>query len=150
MRLYFDCYCYNRPFDDQAQQRIHDESEAILSLMNRSVVCGDAILDSSVLQLEIDRIGDLVKREKVRSLHRIVSECIAYTPLIRTCAEEIQQMMAVHKMDSLHLASAAFGRVDVFLTTDAKLIRACRNAVTRMHVMNPVSYLAEMIEDDGY
>ena len=82
MRLYFDCYCYNRPFDDQAQQRIHDESEAILSLMNRSVVCGDAILDSSVLQLEIDRIGDLVKREKVRSLHRIVSECIAYTSLI--------------------------------------------------------------------
>lgn len=55
MRLYFNCCCYNRPFDDQAQQRIHDESEAILSLMNRSVVNGDAILDSSVLQLEIDR-----------------------------------------------------------------------------------------------
>ncbi len=53
-------------------------------------------------------------------------------------------------MDSLHLASAEFGRVDVFLTTDTKLIRACRNTVTRMRVMNPVSYLAEVIEDDGY
>ena len=36
------------------------------------------------------------------------------------------------------------------MTTDAKLIRACRNTALRMRVMNPVSYLAEVIEDDGY
>lgn len=59
-------------------------------------------------------------------------------------------MATIHEMDSLHLASAEFGRVDVFLTTDTKLIRAGRNTVTRMRVMNPVSYLAEVIEDDGY
>ena len=35
MRLYFDCCCYNRPFDDLSQNRIHDESDAVLSLMNR-------------------------------------------------------------------------------------------------------------------
>lgn len=86
----------------------------------------------------------------MRSLHRIVSECIAYTPLIRTRAEEIQQTTAIHEMDSLHLASAELGRADVFLTTDAKLIRACQHTVLRMRVMNPVSYLAEVIEDDGY
>lgn len=82
-------------------------------------------------------------------MHRIVSECIAYTPLIRTCAEEIQQTTAIHEMDSLHLVSAEFGRADVFLTTDTELIRACRNTALRMRVMNPVSYLAEVIEDDG-
>lgn len=64
--------------------------------------------------------------------------------------EEIQQTTATHEMDSLHLVSAEFGRVDVFLTTDTKLIRACRNTALRMRVMNPVSYLAEVIEDDGY
>ena len=26
MRLYFDCCCYNRSFDDLSQNRIHDES----------------------------------------------------------------------------------------------------------------------------
>lgn len=36
------------------------------------------------------------------------------------------------------------------VTTDAKLIRACQNTALHMRVMNPVSYLAEMIEDDGY
>ena len=62
MRLYFDCCCYNRPFDDQSQQRIHDESEAILSLMNRCSAVRGTILGSAVLRLEIDRIGDTVKR----------------------------------------------------------------------------------------
>lgn len=66
MRLYFDCCCYNRPFDDQSQQRIHDESEAILSLMNRCITLSGTILGSAVLRLEIDSIGDTVKREKVR------------------------------------------------------------------------------------
>lgn len=64
--------------------------------------------------------------------------------------EEIQQTTAIHEMDSRHLASAEFGRADVFLTTDTKLIRACRHTVLCMRVMNPVSYLAEMMEDDGY
>ena len=53
-------------------------------------------------------------------------------------------------LDFLFVRNAEFGRVDVFLTTDAKLIRACRNTALRMRVMNPVSYLAEVIEDDGY
>ena len=57
----------------------------------------------------------------------------------------------LRQSDGLHFISDSleFGRVDVFLTTDAKLIRACQHTVLRMRVMNPVSYLAEMMEDDG-
>ena len=117
MRLYFDCCCYNRPFDDQSQQRIHDESEAILSLINRVAACGDTILDSSILRLEIEHISESVKKAKVQQLHRIASEVITYAPEIRRRAEEIRQMTAIHEMDSLHLASAEFGNADVFLTT---------------------------------
>ena len=52
MRLYFDCCCYNSPFDDQAQDRIHDESEAILSIMKRCrtnkeyIVLGSTVLNT--------------------------------------------------------------------------------------------------------
>ena len=34
----------------------------------------------------------------------------------------------------------------MFLTIDTKLIRACRHTVLCMRVMNPVSYLAEMMD----
>lgn len=33
MKLYLDNCCYNRPFDDQTQDRIHLESEAVLALL---------------------------------------------------------------------------------------------------------------------
>lgn len=150
MRLYFDCCCYNRPFDDQSQQRIHDESEAILSLMNRCLAVRGTILGSAVLRLEIDGIGDTVKREKVRHLYRAVNEDVGYTSMVRQRAEEICQHSAIHEMDALHISSAGMGRTDVFLTTDARLIRSCRSISLRVRVMNPVSYLAEVIEYDGY
>ena len=51
-------------------------------------------------------------------------------------------------MDSLHIASAEAGKADVVLTTDDKLIKACRGMVLKVRVMNPVSYLAEVIEND--
>lgn len=150
MRLYFDCCCYNRPFDDQSQQRIHDESEAILSLINRCLAVRGTILGSAVLRLEIDGIGDTVKREKVRHLYRAVNEDVGYTSMVRQRAEEICQHSAIHEMDALHISSAEMGRTDVFLTTDARLIRSCRSISLRVRVMNPVSYLAEVIEYDGY
>lgn len=150
MRLYFDCCCYNRPFDDQSQQRIHDESEAILSLMNRCLAVRGTILGSAVLRLEIDGIGDTVKREKVRHLYRAVNEDVGYTSMVRQRAEEICQHSAIHEMDALHISIAEMGRTDVFLTTDARLIRSCRSISLRVRVMNPVSYLAEVIEYDGY
>ena len=35
MIVYLDNCCYNRPFDDQTQERIHLESEAILTILKR-------------------------------------------------------------------------------------------------------------------
>jgi hypothetical protein len=35
MKIYLDNCCYNRPFDDQTQERIHLESEAILTVLQR-------------------------------------------------------------------------------------------------------------------
>lgn len=54
MRLYFDCCCYNRPFDDLSQDRIHDESDAVLSLMNRCRASQyPTVLGSTILQMDI-------------------------------------------------------------------------------------------------
>ena len=34
-RVYFDACCLNRPFDDQTQDRIRLESEAVLLIMSQ-------------------------------------------------------------------------------------------------------------------
>jgi len=33
MRIYFDACCLSRPFDDQSQERIHLETEAIETIL---------------------------------------------------------------------------------------------------------------------
>ncbi len=35
MRIYLDVCCLNRPFDDQTQDRIHLESEAVILILKR-------------------------------------------------------------------------------------------------------------------
>jgi hypothetical protein len=35
MKLYLDNCCYNRPYDDQTQERIHLEGEAVLVIINK-------------------------------------------------------------------------------------------------------------------
>ena len=153
MRLYFDCCCYNRPFDDLSQNRIHDESDAVLSLMNRCRASQyHTVLGSTILQMEIAKISDSIKKEKVSSLSGIISEIILYSPAIQQRAMELQQLETIRKMDSLHLVSAEAGHADVFLSTDDKLLKACRRIQDKLKVQvkNPLSYLAEVNENDGY
>lgn len=46
MKLYFDNCCFNRPFDDQSQLKIHLESQAKLFIQHKilskkyELVCG--------------------------------------------------------------------------------------------------------------
>ena len=153
MRIYFDCCCYNRPFDDQTQSRIHDESDAIISLINR---CQNenlgTILGSTILKMEIDKISDPVKKVRVSSLSKSISENITYSEIIKNRAKEIQKLATIHEMDSLHIASAEIGNADVFLSTDDKLLKACQKikANLKVRIKNPVSFLSEVIENDGY
>lgn len=150
MRLYLDCCCYNRPFDDQSQNRIHDESEAILSLLNRCRTNHNVILDSAILRFEISQISILDKKNKVLILHQAATEYIHYSGAVKKRAEEISALTSIHPMDALHLASAEAGKADVFLSTDDRLIKNCKKIKLPFSVMNPVFYLAEVIENDEY
>lgn len=58
MKIYMDCCCYNRPFDDLNQERIKIESEAIMAIINRSRAGESEIIGSEILDLEIDQIRD--------------------------------------------------------------------------------------------
>ena len=149
MRLYLDCCFYNRPFDNQSQNRIHDESEAILSILKRCRSSRkDIVLGSTVLNMEFAQITDKSKKEKVLALAGIICETIPYSPEILKRAVAFQKLESLRNMDSLHIASAESGHADVFLSTDDKLLKACRRMQDYLHVQvkNPMYYLAEVNE----
>lgn len=63
-----DNCCYNRPFDDQTQERIHLESEAILTILKRGQLKVYEIVGSGILELEIERKCDENKKRRVKEL----------------------------------------------------------------------------------
>ncbi len=59
IKVYLDVCCLNRPFDDQTQDRIRMESEAVLMILNRCL--SDWILvGSEVIDYELSRIPDML------------------------------------------------------------------------------------------
>lgn len=148
MKIYLDNCCYNRPFDDQTQDRIHIESEAVLALLKACENGTLMILSSPVVRMEIDKFSNEDKREKVLALYSLANPEIPFTDKIKTRAEEIRAKSSVRLMDSLHVATAEAGKVDAMLTTDDKLIKACSKLDLGVQVMNPVTFLLEMAKGD--
>jgi len=59
MRIYTDVCCLNRPFDDQSQDRIRIESEAILAILNRCLLDW-VLLGSEAIDYEISKFKILL------------------------------------------------------------------------------------------
>lgn len=148
MIIYLDNCCYNRPFDDQTQDRIHIESEAVLAILKACENGLLTILSSPVVRMEIDKFSDDEKREKVLALYSLANPDIPFTDEIRKRSEEIRLKSNIRLMDSLHVATAEAGKVDAMLTTDDKLINACAKLNLGIKVINPITFLLEMAKGE--
>lgn len=145
MRIYLDNCCFNRPFDDQTQERIHLESEAILTILKHGQLGEYSIVGSDILKLEIDRMHDDIKKYRVKELYDVVVENISYTESIRSRAQEIMAESKIRTFDSLHIAAAEAAAVDVLLTTDDKLEKMASKLQLKVKVMNPLKFAWEAI-----
>lgn len=145
MTVYLDNCCYNRPFDDQTQERIHLESEVILTILQRGQVGIYTIVGSDILELEMNRMHDPIKRQKVKDLYRVVKVSVGYAENIKERSQEIMKMSKIRTFDSLHIAAAENAKADIMLTTDDKLERMAERLKLKVRVMNPLKFAWEVI-----
>ena len=68
MKIYLDVCCLNRPFDDQTQDRIRLEAEAVLIILKYIELGKMVLINSDVIFYEISKIPNLERREKIFSL----------------------------------------------------------------------------------
>ena len=137
MRIYLDCCCYNRPFDEVSQQRVQEEAAAVKSVLNS----GECILGSDFLDMEIDMIKDVRKLDKVHRLYQLISEHVKATEAIFNRACELRGCSSLKNMDSLHIAAAEAGGAEIFLTVDDRLIRSCKGVPVHVKICNPVNFV---------
>ena len=145
MIIYLDNCCYNRPFDDQTQERIHLESEVILTVLKMGQMKRVIIAGSEVLELEIRRMRDENKKLRVLDLYKVADMHIPYTDKIRKRSAEIMSVSQIRTFDSLHIATAEEARADVLLTTDDKFEKMAEKLELKTKVVNPLKFAWEVI-----
>jgi predicted nucleic acid-binding protein len=146
MRIYFDNCCYNRPFDDLSQDRVYLEAEAVMAILSHCERGDWTLVTSGVVEYEALRISDPGKFESVRELCAVAALRAALTDEAVNRAAHFKQN-GLRDFDSLHLAVAEANRVDVFLTTDDKLLRTAHRLDVKIKVANPVTWLMEVLNE---
>ena len=147
MKIYMDVCCFNRPFDDQTQDKMRIESDAILAILSRCMSGEWQLLSSEALDIEIEKIRDKWKKSKVDELYKLAEEKIMLNDEIIKRAFEIQNF-GLKSFDSLHVASAEYLKADIFLTTDRNLVRATGRLKLDTKTANPLNWFMEVDEDE--
>lgn len=146
MKIYLDVCCLNRPFDDPSQVRIHLEAEAVLAIIKQVELANWTWVSSDAVIYEISKTPNEARKERLWSLESGATERLELTEVIYQQAETLQQL-GFTALDALHLACAQTAGVDVFLSTDDKLLKKSRQHIDKikLYAMNPLAWLQEVI-----
>jgi hypothetical protein len=146
--IYFDACCLNRPFDDQTQDRIRLETEALTLIMKHLQTQEWTWVGSEVLDFEIEQTPDSERRLRVQLLLDYVHDSVEIGQAAEDRAKQLQTM-GFKLFDALHLACAEIGRADAFLTTDDKLLGLSRRLADQLNIRveNPLTWLKEITEE---
>jgi len=142
LKLYLDNCCFNRPYDDQQQTRIHLESLAKLHIQH-SIAKGELnFVWSFVLEYENSKNPYQLRKETIR---RFSSRCVQY--IDETEADVISKLArpiaatGIKEKDALHVACAIFSSCAYLLTTDDRLLK---HTSDKIRIINPLQFVSEM------
>ena len=148
--IYLDTCCLSRLFDNQTQKRIQQETQAIAAIIGFFATNWQWVI-SDFLLVEINKNPNSNQRNAAKDLLNYARQTIYVS--------EQEVLRAIHLKslgfkieDALHFACAEQGNVDVFLTTDDKLIRKAKSIRVRaelfVQVENPYKWLQEVLENE--
>ena len=130
MKIYLDVCCYNRPFDEFSNDRIRLEAEAV------SII----LVSSEVVNYEISQIPNKDKQDAVNRLSKIAKNTAKLNEQVIKRAKSIEKSK-IKPYDALHLAFAEYSKIDIFLTTDDKLLKTANKLNFNFNVLNPLDFI---------
>ena len=145
LKIYLDTNVWSRPFDEQGQGRIREETEAFFEILEgvhhqrKHKIIGALILDD-----EIEQIEEKEKRDAVKA---IVDVFVAKK--IDAFSESVQReikALGLKDKDAMHLAFAV-DNSDYFITCDDEILSRRKEIEKRykIKVVNPVGFVKEVL-----
>jgi len=146
-----DVNVFCRPFDDRTQLRIAQEASAFVTILFEVLAGSVTCIGSDILDIEINNTPDEVKRERLHNLTGYCSEIAIMDEALRNLGSELEGRARLKPRDALHIASAAKGLADYFLTCDDKIVKRAKDIQSflasrgmKMQILNPVDFLKEL------
>jgi predicted nucleic acid-binding protein len=139
MLLYLDLNCFNRPFDDQTQRRVADETAAIFAILQRIEDGTDELAWSAALTFENSQHPLEDRRDEIARWEQRARSYMGITNPVSERARELVNA-GFRALDSVHLACAEIAGCDRFLTCDDRLLRRARRVQLMLEVQNPLEY----------
>jgi len=140
MKLYLDNCCFNRPFDDQTQLKIHLESQAKLAVQDMILNGVYSLVWSYMLEYENSQNPFVIRKNSIIKWKDIADIYIKENENILKVAEALLSK-GIKAKDAIHIACAAEAKCDYFLTTDIGILK---KNIDTIKVMNPIDFIREM------
>ena len=139
LKIYMDNCCYNRPFDDQSQQRICLETEAKLFIQADIRANKYLMVWSYMLDIENKYNPYNEKRNAIEPWKKLAAEYCQPSDDILSRGEKIMAL-GIRPNDALHLSCAINNGCDYFITTDRVLLN---KNIASIKIRNPIDFIRE-------
>jgi len=139
-RICLDNCSYNRPFDDQEQPDIRDETMAKLYIQELVKYDCLTLAYSYVLLDEIEANKSHMNKTSILNFinnNAMIYVGAEYTDASIKIANEIKKT-GIKDFDALHVACAIIAKCDYFITTDKRLLKY---ETDKINIINPVDYV---------
>ena len=123
MLVYLDTNVYCRPFDDQEQIRIREETNAFEEILDGVKESRFSLCSSDILVYEISNILSSYKKTEVEKYLVFCEKRVEEDEEVKALAIFVRNQCRIKDRDALHLASAILGKVDYFLTCDDEVTK---------------------------
>lgn len=137
--VYFDNCCYNRPYDDQNQLKVHLEAEAKLYIQRMVTEKKLNLVYSFISEYENNNNPYSARKSSISDFFKNAAVFVDSSHLgeVTALAAEIAAT-GIKKMDALQVSSAIIGKSDYFLTTDKRVLKF---STEKIKIMNPLDFI---------
>ncbi len=145
LKIYLDTCCLSRLSDPPSQVKLIAEIKAIRQIMFHILRSQWRWISSTVLVDEVEQNPDLEKRIQAQTWVSLAHQSISVGASEISKGKQLEAL-GFKEYDALHIACAESGKVDIFLTTDDRLIRKAKRFQAQLYIQvdNPVTWLKEV------
>ncbi|WP_110955093.1 PIN domain-containing protein [Anaerosinus massiliensis] len=140
LKIYLDNCCFNRPFDDQTQLKIHLETQAKLYVQAQILKRELDFVWSYILEYENMQNPFEIRRQSIILWKDIATETVIESKDILTFAETLKTK-GIKTKDALHISCAVASKCDYYLTTDKKLLN---KDISEIDIINPIELISRL------